>query len=427
MFRRRRCLTPAGRWGTFDSVQTGSSRRDSGPSIGTEHSPKVSILITEMRGPESAEFASFDSERMEAVEARQQRVAEFLERHELDAVLLRLPENIAWFSVGADVTRFGGGQETTAALFVTPEARVVVTNDVDSPLLFEQEFAGTGFQLKERPWHEDCSALLADLCRGRRVGSDSLNGGTKFVQREFAELRLPLAEIEVKRLRQLGRIATHAVEATCRKTEPGRSELEIAAELAHRLVKHGAFPARLQVVGDDRAERHRHWAPGHFPVESHGTLGVVARRWGLHVAVTRTVCFQRPDESLREAYQHAQIAFATAAHFSRANEGVANVWSRVERIYDKFGRPDAWRTADQGEILGYAVREEPLVPNGERLLVPGTPLHWHPAVDSALVGDTLLVTEKGPELITPMEDWPKLTIEVKGRPVDLPALLRRDG
>ena len=81
-----------------------------------------------------------------------------------DAVLLRLPENIAWLSVGADVTRFGTGRESTAALFVTPEARVVVTNDVDSPLLFEQEFAGTGFQLKERPWYENPGILLEDLC-----------------------------------------------------------------------------------------------------------------------------------------------------------------------------------------------------------------------------------------------------------------------
>lgn len=387
----------------------------------------MSILITEMRREESAEFASFDLERMEAVEARQERVAEFLREHDLDALLLRLPENIAWLSVGADVTRFGAGRETTAALFVTPEARVVVTNDVDSPLLFEQEFAGLGFQLKERPWHEDPQVLLDDLCRGRRVGSDSLNGRTKYVNREFSTLRFPLAHIEVERLRLLGRIAAHAVEATCRKTDVGRSELEVSAELAHRLVKHGAYPSRIQVVGDGRGERHRHWTPGHFSVDECCTASVVARRWGLHVGVSRTVCFERPSEELRESHQLAALALATASHFSQSGERVANVWSRIERIYDKYGRPDSWRTANQGSFIGYSGCERPVVPDGEDVLGRGTAIHWHPAVGSTFVGDTVLVEEHGTRLLTPMEDWPKLTIEVKRQVVQLPALLRRDG
>lgn len=386
----------------------------------------MSILISEMRRTGSAEFASFDLERMETVEDRQRRVAEFLDQHGLDALLLRRPENIAWLSVGADVTRFGSGRETSAAVFLTPEARVVVTNDVDSPLLFEQEFAGLGFQLKERPWHEDPEVLLGDLCRGRRVGSDSLNGGTKYVAREFSALRLPLAPIEIERLDQLGRIAAHAVEATCRKTEPGRNELEVAAELAHRLVKHGAYPARLQVVGDGRSERHRHWTPQHFEIDSHCTTAVVARRWGLNVAVARTVCFERPSEELRESHQLASLALATAIHFCKAGERIANVWARIERIYDKYGQPDAWRTADQGESIGYAGCEQPILPDGESTLVTNTPLHWHPAVGTALVGDTILVGEGGNRLLTPMEEWPKLTIEVKGQVVQLPALLRRD-
>ena len=103
--------------------------------------------------PQAERVLNADERRAEDVQLKHARVREFLTRFGYDGLLLQCPHNVAWFTAGADVTR-SGGSETSAALFVTPEARVMITDNVDSPQLFEREIFGLGFQLKERPWHE---------------------------------------------------------------------------------------------------------------------------------------------------------------------------------------------------------------------------------------------------------------------------------
>ena len=54
------------------------------------------------------------------------------------------------------------------------------------------------------------------------------------------------------------------------------------------------------------------------------------------------------------------------------------------------------------------------------------PVHWHPSVGSAQVGDTILVTDDGCEVVTKATDWPTLYVTVKGKPMYLPDLLVRE-
>ena len=54
------------------------------------------------------------------------------------------------------------------------------------------------------------------------------------------------------------------------------------------------------------------------------------------------------------------------------------------------------------------------------------PIHWHPSVGPALVSDTILIGEGGFELLTPMETWPRVTVEIKGVPIPRPDILRVD-
>jgi hypothetical protein len=42
-----------------------------------------------------------------------------------------------------------------------------------------------------------------------------------------------------------------------------------------------------------------------------------------------------------------------------------------------------------------------------------------------MAGDTVLVGENVTELLTPLENWPRLTVEVKGTRIDCPEILRR--
>jgi Xaa-Pro aminopeptidase len=372
----------------------------------------------------SGEFRIGDIERLEEIERKQRAVADFLTETGSDALLLQRPANFAWFTTGSDNSR-GESTEVGAALFITREARVVVTSNVDSAQLFERDLPRLGFQLKERPWHEPRQTLIDDICRGRFVSGDTLSAGTTDVSERLTSMRTPLSAFECRRMRELGKLVAHAVEATARNCARGTTEAEIAGEAAHRLIRHQILPERIQAWSEDRAARYPHGRFGNQPVERYGTISIVGRRWGLHAAATRTFCFGKPPDELREAYFRATLAQATGMYFCQPNWEFAEVWDRVKRIYEKYGCADEWQNADQAEVIGYDAVEVPLVPRSTFRLEQRQPVFWHPLVGSAIVGDTILIVENGFDLVTGMEEWPRLKVQVKGTRIDRPDILQR--
>ena len=93
----------------------------------------------------------------------------------------------------------------------------------------------------------------------------------------------------------------------------------------------------------------------------------------------------------------------------------------------KFGVVDEWRHAEHAEVIGYRTCEAAVTPRSEASLPIGTAVFWHPTVRTAAVGDTILVRNEGFELITPTENWPHLDIEVKGKRIERPDILVREG
>lgn len=359
-----------------------------------------------------------DELRLADVNLKQERVSRMLSRLGYDAILLQKPGNIAWFTAGGNVGR--ASCEMSAAVFATKEARVVVTNNVDAPQLFERELFGLGFQLKQRAWHESHPTLIQDLCRGRKVLSDSGHPGTKQAEDRIRDLRLQLTELECDRLRRLSKVAVHAVEATARSMYSGQTEAELAGEVAHRLMKRTVTPELVRVCADGRSERYRHWTYGSDAVEHYATLSCIARRWGLSVAVTRTASFEPVAPELEEAHRKAMLMHATGMFFSRNGQRLSEVWPKVQRIYEKYGLPHEWQLADQASVIGYDAQEVQLTPDSDVRLNAPTAMYWHPSVGPAMMGDTILVSENEVEFLTLSRDWPRLTVEIKGHAVHCP-------
>ena len=372
----------------------------------------------------SGELPVISPERAGDIDQKHRRIAQFLKEQRCSALLLQQPCNLAWLTSGGDFTR-QGSSETTASLFVMPEARVVLTNNIDSGQIFERTLAGLGFQLKERPWHEGHSVLVEDLCRGRVVASDSGFGRTSDVSEKLLNLRLPLNSLECERLRELGLQVAHAVEATARCFEHGILETEIAGQLSHRLLKHRVIPERIQVCGDGISKRFRHWTPSNDPVERFCTLTVVGRREGLCAAVSRTVCFGEIPHELRTAYRLALMTQATGMFFSQAGWAMNETWKRVARIYEKVGHAEEWEFAEQAEVIGYQPCEVRLTPNSKFTLQSGMAMFWHPSIGPVSVGDTMLIGLNGLEVLTPTEQWPMTKVDVKGTAILRPDILQR--
>ena len=117
-------------------------------------------------------------------------------------------------------------------------------------------------------------------------------------------------------MRELGKAVAHAVEATARRFPRGATEAEVAAEVAHRMMKHQIIPELIQVVAEGRRGRYRHWSFDKRPIDRTCAISAVGRRWGLCVGASRTVCFDSIPEEIQTAHHAAALIHATGMHFS---------------------------------------------------------------------------------------------------------------
>lgn len=373
----------------------------------------------------SGELQILDLERASEVERRHRVLAAYLDLQGDDALVIQRPSNFAWLTGGGDNLRPGSSEPTTS-LFITREARVALCNSVDSLQVFDRELSGLGFQLKERPWDEPRQVLIQDLCRGRRVATDVCSPGMRNADGELADFRRALSDREIVVLRRLARMLTHAVEATARNLSVGDTEAEVAGQLAHRLMRHELTPVRVQVLADGQGRRYRNWSYGGDRIERFCTISAVARMNGLHCGVARTVCLGQPPDALLEAHQTAALVAATAFFFSQAGWESQQTWQRIERIYEKFDASEEWRSAEQGDVTGYEAVELPFTPRTTMRLSTGTPIFWRPSVRIAAVGETILIHADRTEVLTKPEDWPQLSVNVKGMSVQVPDILIRE-
>jgi len=383
----------------------------------------MTIVAVNAHAPiSSGEIPTSDPRRALDVDQKQEQIIDFLEQNELDAVLLQLPENIAWFTAGSDLTRPGSG-ENTAAVFITQDARLIACSNVDANQIFDRAIPGLGFQIKTRPWYEPLSQLIKDLCKGRKVASDTGVEQSKNVSEQLKALRFPFTELEGERIRELGKLVSHAVEATARSVERGLTEQEIAGSLSHRLLKRGVSPKRMQVMVDGQSIRYRHWGFGEDRLERYCVISAVGSQNGLHAAATRTVSLGTPPSSFIKSHHLALLMQATGMYFSKPDWALFDTWNRVKRIYEKYHCPDEWQHADQADIIGYLPAETSILLNSEFKFAPGMAAFWHPSVGPAMTGDTILIEQDQTILITPMEQWPIAKIMVKEHQIALPDIL----
>ncbi len=366
--------------------------------------------------------------RREDVEEKHRRIIGLLEATSNDAVVLGRGDSIAWFTAGGDLGTDLSGEMGTVLLYINRTSRAVVTDNVQSARVFEEELAGLGFQLKERPWYDEPSRIIEELGHSKRVIGDfgpCRSPWTREVD-SLRALRRPMTPLERQRLRELGRTLTLAVEATCRNFDQGEKEADVAGHLAHRLIREGVVPVDMRIAGDDRLDRHRQPGFKAAPIRERATITATGRRFGLCATVSRSVSFGPVDPEFRNRHSLAAMVDATYIYFSRAGEPVADVFRKARRIYEKFNRPHEWTLDYQGSVVGYSPREFLLVPESTQVLGPGTAICWSPSVGAARSSDTMVIDARGGyELVTAAQNWPIVEVAVKGFSISRPGILER--
>lgn len=366
--------------------------------------------------------------RRDDVEQKHDRIRAYLDENQLDAVVLGRADSVAWFTSGGDLSRGLTSDYSSVLLFINRTSRAVISDNVQSSRVFEEELAGLGFQLKERPWFDEPFRAVAELCHNKRILSDLGTTGCMQWKQDadpLRDLRLQLTPLERQRFRELGRTVTLAVEATCRNFDRGEREADVAGHLAHRLMREGVVPVDLRVASDDRLARYRQPTFKAAPIQKRATIAVTGRRFGLCASVTRTVSFGPVEPEFHSFHTLAAMVDATCIFFSRPGQPIAEVFRRGKRIYEKFNAPHEWTLDYQGSLIGYTPREAFLTPDCDLVLQPDMAVCWNPSVGPARSEDTVVIDNRGYEVVTGAQDWPQLEVAVKGFKMTRPGILER--
>ena len=351
------------------------------------------------------------------LEAKRRRLRGVLDSEGLDAIVLRRPGNVAWYS--------GGGRTHVVAVQETGVASVVVTRDGDEVVvpvneaarLEREELAALEARFRVIGWDADVETQLP---RGARVGSDVPAEGRKDVAGALEEARRALTPAELDRYRSVGRDAAEALTETLLALEPGQSEYTAAAAAARACGVRALDPIVLLVAGASRLPSHRHPLPTAEPLGQIAMVVVCARRGGLIASLTRFVSFGPLQPELRDSQERLLLVDAAFNGATRVGARVGDVFAAGARGYAEHGfGAHEWRLHHQGGPTGYEPRDYLATAASEPRVQDRQAFAWNPSVPSLKCEDTVVATGGEPEILTFDSRWPSATVDGLVRPLVL--------
>ena len=329
---------------------------------------------------------------------RYERLRELMERHGIDAVVLRRPANFAWYTGGADSKVDHVAPDGVADLIVGRDSQLVLTSTIEAPRMRTEQTPG--LEVVEYPWYEDRDAAVREIVRGARVASDVALPGTVDVSDDIAQLRRTLDPDAIESLRGIGRDLCAALDEAASAVEPGMSEHEAAGELTLACRRRGLTATVLLAAADERIARHRHPVPVGARFERRAMLVASAERGGLYANLTRIVELEEPDiELARRVRACEEILARMRDEATRPDRTLAEALADCRRFYADAGFPDEWRLHHQGGLTGYASRELIATPATGHAIQPGQAFAWNPSITGAKAEETFVLTEAGPEVV----------------------------
>jgi Xaa-Pro dipeptidase len=162
--------------------------------------------------------------------SRRDRLRELIDRRGLGALVLRRPENFAWYACGGNSRVEYVSPEGVADVIVSPDRERVLASTIEAPRMRLE--VASGFDVVEFPWHEGSDLTLRELVGESPLGADVALPRSLDLSEDLAALRRRLDPDAIARLRRVGTDLEAAMSEAADAVAPGISEHEAAAELA---------------------------------------------------------------------------------------------------------------------------------------------------------------------------------------------------
>ena len=342
------------------------------------------------------------------LDAKHDKLVEWLKSQSLAGVLIRRNENVAWITGGAVELRvLTPGETGVASLLVTAEGkRYYFTTENEAPRLHDEEFGKLDFEPVLFPWWADDTAAAAAKLAGGPLGSDTPGIGTLV---SLAPLRAALSESEIARYRWLGLETAAATVEALHEVEPGLSEYDLEAITASGLLRRGILPSVALYAVDDRIFKYKHAVPRGRRLKQYGMLNLCSRKWGLAISITRFIHFGALPEELAARFNSAAWVNAALLNASRVGATSAQLFKVAQDAYAAQGYPGEERFHHQGGPTGYGEREWVATPQGTEVVVNNQAFAWNPSIRGGKVEDTVILVDGMIENLTPTPELPQLT------------------
>ncbi len=353
---------------------------------------------------------------------KRQGVADYMQTHDLQAVILTRRCNFAWLTAGGlnhVATNDDGG---VASLLITPERTVCVTNTIEAARLGDEELSELGIEVHATAWH-DAEALSRDWAE--RIGDRSaacdirvpgLPDRVTLLPTDFDELRWRLTEDEIQRYRTLGREVAECLEAAARQARPGMTEFQLAGRIVGLLMERGIQAPVVLVAADERIRYYRHPIPTHTRFARRGMVVAGGQRSGLVISATRLFSFGPIDEELRRRHQAVCAVDAAMMAATRPGKTLGEVFAVAQQAYADVDFADEWTLHHQGGPTGYQCRELKATCHHPARVLVHQAFAWNPSITGTKSEDTLLVGPTGNEILSDSGGWPRTEYEADGQP-----------
>ncbi len=362
------------------------------------------------------------STRRTDIDAKQAVLGALLAELSCEAVVLLMPAHVAWFTGGMNVRGLIADGERPG-IYCNGRQRWLLCSNTDTQRLFDEELDGLGFMLKEWQWPSGRATLLGDLVVGKKVATDRPFPTMPLVNERLRPELRQLMPSDVDRLRELGLVVAHALEATARKMERGESEEDVAGALAHRVFHRGAEAHAISVTAEGRAKQFRRAGYSPAEVETTCNLQVTASRDGLYASASRTVCFGEPPGEFRAEFDAACKVAAIDRLSSKPGGSIAVAVDTASGLLRNSPFEHEWRLSSAGYGTGWFLADELRKAGVDEKFVEHQAIVWQPRIGAASVVDTVLVGEEYCEPITPTDHWPYKRITIGEAAFDIPDLL----
>ena len=347
------------------------------------------------------------------LEAKHDKLVEWLKANKLGGVLLRRSENIAWVTGGAVELRVLTPCETgVGSVLVKAEGkRYYFTSENEGPRLHDEEFGTLDFEPVLFPWWGDDTAATAAKLAGGTLGSDS--PGTA-MQVSLAPLRAALSESEIARYKWLGAETAAATVEALHQVEPGLSEYDLEAITERELLRRGILPSVALYAVDERIYKYKHAVPRGVRLKQYGMLNLCSRKWGLAISITRFIHFGAVPADLATRFEAAARVNAALLNATRVGATSAELFKVAQAAYAAEGFPGEERFHHQGGPTGYGEREWVATPTGTEVVVNNQAFAWNPSIRGGKVEDTVILRDGLIENLTPTPELPQLAGSVEG-------------